>query len=107
MTLQRQHRETLQTSQDQKNLITQLEADLGKMQPFLPHHGAGGDGGEGQNGTPLSAVIMSEALRGGSGTGVVSMERTGGAESLLPIVSSQRERFKQRNTELEAVSDVW
>lgn len=26
------------------------------------------------------------------------------AESLLPIVSSQRERFKQRNAELEAVS---
>ena len=29
----------------------------------------------------------------------------GGASSLLPIVSSQRERFKQRTVELEAVSD--
>ncbi len=27
-----------------------------------------------------------------------------GMDSLLPIVSSQRERFKQRNVELEAVS---
>ncbi len=27
-----------------------------------------------------------------------------GIDSLLPIVSSQRERFKQRNVELEAVS---
>ena len=27
-----------------------------------------------------------------------------GADSLLPIVSSQRERFRQRNVELEAVS---
>ena len=29
-----------------------------------------------------------------------------GAGSLLPIVSSQRERFKQRNAELEAVSSI-
>ena len=65
-----------------------------------------------------SANIMSEVLRdvrggGGGGRGGRvggGREREGvgseaGADSLLPIVSSQRERFKQRNTELEAVSN--
>ena len=77
------------------------------MHPFLSHHGVAGDGSEGQNGTPSSALIMSEALRGGAGGGGLCVERAGGGvDSLLPIVSSQRERFKQRNTELEVVS-VW
>ena len=51
---------------------------------------------------------MSEVLRdvgpGGGGERLV-MGSEGGHDSLLPIVSSQRERFKQRNLELEAVSD--
>ena len=73
------------------------------MQPFLA---VGMENKEPTN-TPTSAEIMSEALRdvetdrakvGVPGDGV------GGASSLLPIVSSQRERFKQRNIELEAVS---
>ena len=51
---------------------------------------------------------MSEVLRDVGGGGGRGREREavgseGGADSLLPIVSSQRERFKQRNTELEAV----
>ena len=104
--LKQQHSVVLQTTQEQKNLITQLEGDLGKVQPFLPHNGAGGDGEDSPSGIPSSAVIMSEALRGSTSSsgGGVCMERTGGAESLLPIVTSQRERFRQRNTELEAVS---
>ena len=59
--------------------------------------------------SPSSAELISEALRDvepesakvkATYTGSV----VGGADSLLPIVSSQRERFKQRNIELEAVS---
>ena len=51
---------------------------------------------------------MSEVLRdvgggGGKGRGWEGVGSEAGADSLLPIVSSQRERFKQRNTELEAV----
>ena len=42
---------------------------------------------------PVTVVL----LIGGSTSG-------GTAESLLSIVTNQRERFKQRNTELEAVS---
>ena len=55
---------------------------------------------------------MSEVLRdmgggegrgGGGGGGRGATSEATSADSLLPIVSSQRERFKQRNTELEAV----
>ena len=79
------------------------------MQPYLPLQ----QGSEcaAPNNSSLPAVIMSEALRGSSAVatgggngGVAALEVAGGgAESLLPIVSSQRERFKQRNVELEAV----
>lgn len=97
--LQQQHSETMQTAQDQKSLIMQLEQDLSSMQPYLPLHQGEGNT---QSGT-LPAAIMSEALRGSTAVATGSAEMGRGAESLLPIVSSQRERFKQRNTELEAV----
>jgi len=108
--LQQEHSAALQMTQDQKNLIVQLEKDLSSVQPYLPLQ-QGSEGAASTN-SSLPAVIMSEALRGTSamatgvgGTGgVVALEMAGGgAESLLPIVSSQRERFKQRNAELEAV----
>ena len=50
-----------------------------------------------------SADIMSEVLSDVGREGRGEMAGDNGANSLLPIVSSQRERFKQRNTELEAV----
>lgn len=57
----------------------------------------------------LAPAIMADALK--SSTLLLDQHplSTSGAaattaESLLPIVSSQRERFKQRNAELEAVS---
>lgn len=59
--------------------------------------------------SPSSAEIISEALRDvepESAKVKVTSEVVGGADSLLPIVSSQRERFKQRNIELEAVSII-
>lgn len=76
---------------------------------IVPHHthtqpGASCSLSQGQA-TPSSAEILSEALRdvqvGAKGQG----EFPSGAESLLPIVSSQRERFKLRNMELETVSN--
>lgn len=103
--LQRQHTESLQTTQEQKTLIAQLEADLSRVQPFLMQV----EGKERKEvGVSLSSAdIITEALRGvevvvdGSKASDVVV---GGADSLLPIVSSQRERFRQRNVELEAVS---
>ena len=102
-TLQQEHTPTLQTLQEQRELITQLEADLSKVQPFLSLKGEGLEGG-----VNASAEIISEALRGVEGEGTKvnagAGDVMGGASSLLPIVSSQRERFKQRAVELEAVS---
>lgn len=100
--LQRQHTDALQTSQEQKTLIAQLESDLSRVQPYLPVRGEG----EGMA-SPSSAEIMSEVLRDVEQESVKvkpAADVAGGANSLLPIVSSQRERFKQRNIELEAVS---
>lgn len=102
--LEQQHRESLQTSQDQKTLIVQLEADLSKVQSFLA---VGLEGKEAVAGSPSSAEIISEAVRDVETVRAkitVAGDVLGGANSLLPIVSSQRERFKQRNVELEAVS---
>ena len=63
---------------------------------------------EGQATSPTSADFLSEALRDVQGESARvnngASDMVGGADSLLPIVSSQRERFKQRNVELEAVS---
>ena len=97
--LQQQHTSTLQTVQEQSTLIKQLESDLSLVQPYIPVR----EEGEVQAAPPTSADIISEALKD------VQVERKSagevrGADSLLPIVSSQRERFKQRNLELEAVS---
>ena len=101
MSLEQQHKESLQTTQEQKTLIMKLEADLSQVQPFLAV------GVEGTKETSSSAEIISNALRDVETDRAkvsVSGDAVGGASSLLPIVSSQRERFKQRNMELEAVS---
>ena len=99
--LKLQHTEALQKVQEQNVLITQLEADLSLVHPYLPVRGEG----EGQDATPSSADILSEAIKDISGRSErKSVGEMTGADSLLPIVSSQRERFKQRNIELEAVS---
>lgn len=95
-------------TQEQKTLIAQLESDLSKVQPFLTAQGEG----VGQSAMPpSSADIISEVLKDVQTdsakvitTATLPPGEVGGADSLLPIVSSQRERFKQRNMELEAVS---
>jgi homeobox protein cut-like len=97
--LQTQHSDALHTLQEQKNLIGQLESDLLRAHPYIPQRTEG----EGQATGSSSASIMSEVLRDvGGGGGRETVGSDGGADSLLPIVSSQRERFRQRNMELEA-----
>ena len=51
------------------------------------------------------ALAVADALSGANVTGkATSSEVQSAAESLLPIVQSQRERFRLRAEELEAVS---
>lgn len=97
-----QHTEALQKIQEQNALICRLESDLSLVHPYLPVRGEG----EGQDATPSSAEIISEAIKDiGVPPERKSIGEITGADSLLPIVTSQRERFKQRNLELEAVSE--
>ena len=101
--LKLQHTEALQKIQEQNTLIGRLESDLSLVHPYLPVRGEG----EGQDATPTSAEIISEAIKDIHARAPSERKSVGemtGADSLLPIVSSQRERFKQRNMELEAVS---
>ncbi|XP_003384163.1 PREDICTED: protein CASP-like [Amphimedon queenslandica] len=86
--LQRQHNETLQSVQDQQLLINQLETDLAQIQPYLPPRPEA----EGQ---ASSSEFIAEAVKD------IHPERNDEG-SLLAIVTSQRERLKQRNMELEA-----
>lgn len=71
--------------QEQEKLISQLEGDLTAVNVG----GAGGDP------TRRSTTGVSDDAQ-------VSPESAEGAESLMTIVSSQRDRFRSRNVELEA-----
>ena len=55
-----------------------------------------------------ATLLSSESKPSPSLSVMTEMRQSSGstAESLLPIVSSQRERFKQKNAELEAVSYI-
>lgn len=103
---------------EQKDLITQLEADLSSMQSFTS-----GYRGEGE-GCPSAPQILAEAVKKSSvsstggletsseeiplsaPTDILHSSQSSGenstSDSLLSIVSAQRERFKARNGELEA-----
>lgn len=92
------------TVQEQASLIARLEGDLTTVQ----NGGASSDstsggkrgGGDGSSGgdfsnVPLNAEVTESVLTG-------KTESQGADESLLPIVSSQRDRFRARNIEIEA-----
>ncbi|XP_038054736.1 protein CASP-like [Patiria miniata] len=100
--LQAQHTEVVRTSDEQRQLISKLEKDLLSVNTLSTMYVRGE--GEGQA-TPSSteAGFAAEAVRETVPLGKsVSDNNQGAAESLLPIVSSQRERFRLRNQELEA-----
>jgi homeobox protein cut-like len=109
--LKQEQAELQKTVSTQQALITKLEGDLLHVQPLLS--------GRDVEAPSLAPVIMADALKEStvlanqrhpsistppSTSGPPPYSATTGmnAESLLPIVSSQRERFKQRNVELEA-----
>lgn len=97
---------------EQKGLIFNLESDLSSVQSFSTIYRGEGEGSS-------MPEIVAEAVRASSSCtpplvtttsntqpptptpGGISPELPSAAESLLPIVSAQRERFRQRNEELE------
>ena len=98
---------------EQKGLIVHLESDLSSVQSLSTIYRGEGEGSS-------MPEIVAEAVRGSSSCtpplvsisssntqsptptpGGISPDFPSAAESLLPIVSAQRERFRQRNEELE------
>lgn len=98
---------------EQKGLIVNLEADLSSMQTLSTLYRGEGEGSS-------MPEIVAEAVRASTGgtppltftatsntnpstptPGGIPPDFPSAAESLLPIVSAQRERFRQRNEELE------
>ncbi|KAK3736333.1 hypothetical protein QZH41_020805 [Actinostola sp. cb2023] len=96
--LNKQYKEAVHTIADQKELITQLECDLLSVNA-LPTSYRGQ--GEGEAGPPSETELVATAVQQ-SMTPISDTTEASAASSLLPIVSSQRERFKLRNMELEA-----
>ncbi|XP_022793448.1 protein CASP-like [Stylophora pistillata] len=93
-----QYNEAVNTVKEQKELIAQLEADLLSVNA-LPSAFRGQ--GEGEAGPPTETELVSNAVQQAVAPAGLTGENVA-MESLLPIVASQRERFKIRNMELEA-----
>ncbi|XP_075956170.1 cut-like homeobox 1b isoform X5 [Anarhichas minor] len=93
----------VRTSAEQKELILKLEQDLSTIQAMssLPRPDA--DGSEVTNMENIPEPIKeASAMFTGSGMGPHPELPQGQMDSLLSIISSQRERFRSRNQELEA-----
>ncbi|XP_072044688.1 protein CASP-like isoform X2 [Amphiura filiformis] len=101
--LQKQHTEAMKTMHEQKQLVSQLERDLLSVNALSTIYRGEGEGQATPPSTNTEAVIVAEAVKDTT-VPVKQSGDTGAAESLLPIVSSQRERFRLRNQELEAES---
>uniref|UniRef100_A0A669DVP1 Protein CASP n=1 Tax=Oreochromis niloticus TaxID=8128 RepID=A0A669DVP1_ORENI len=95
----------VRTSAEQKELILKLEYDLSTVQAMssLPRPDA--DGSEVSNmGNIPEPIKEASATFIGSGVSAQPELPQGQMDSLLSIISSQRERFRSRNQELEAES---
>ncbi|KAL3856802.1 hypothetical protein ACJMK2_011519 [Sinanodonta woodiana] len=103
--LQVEYQEAVSTVQEQKQLIHQLEEDLRSMNALSSMFRGDAEGTETKPSTP-SAELMAEAIKEAKLEGSFSMYDTPSskyaANSLLPIVQSQRERYRIRALELEA-----
>uniref|UniRef100_A0A673H0A8 Protein CASP n=1 Tax=Sinocyclocheilus rhinocerous TaxID=307959 RepID=A0A673H0A8_9TELE len=91
----------VKTSAEQKELILKLEQDLSTIQTMSRPDAEGADS---------SAVIVPEPIKEATAlfTGVGGSPQTdlpqGQMDSMLSIISSQRERYRSRNQELEAAN---
>uniref|UniRef100_A0A8C8DT63 Protein CASP n=1 Tax=Oryzias sinensis TaxID=183150 RepID=A0A8C8DT63_9TELE len=100
--LQGEFSAAVQTSSEQKELIVKLEHDLGTIQAMssLPRPQA--DGSEISNMRNIPDPIKeASASFAGLGVSLNTELPQGQMDSLLAIISSQRERFRSRNQELE------
>ncbi|XP_058490978.1 cut-like homeobox 1b isoform X4 [Solea solea] len=93
----------VRTSAEQKELILKLEHDLSTIQamPSLPRPDADGSEVTNMENIP-DPVKEATAMFTGSGVNPHPELPQGQMDSLLSIISSQRERFRSRNQELEA-----
>jgi len=98
--LVKNYTESSHVVKEQSDLIKQLEADLLNVRglPSTLYRGEG----VGASSPPDSEVIF-KAVKDISTDEVDEVEKQN-ADSLLPIISSQRERFRNRNLELESQS---
>ncbi|XP_053562236.1 protein CASP isoform X4 [Bombina bombina] len=102
--LQKQFTEAVSTVAEQKELIIKLEHDLSYIQslPAIQRPDAEGAAISGMETIP-EPIKEATALFYGYTPGAVSTSLPEGQmDSLLSIISSQRERFRARNQELEA-----
>ncbi|XP_045928923.1 cut-like homeobox 1b isoform X4 [Micropterus dolomieu] len=101
--LQVEFSSAVRTSAEQKELILQLEHDLSTIQTMssLPRPDADGSEFSVMGNIP-EPIKEATAMFTGSGVSPHSELPQGQMDSLLSIISSQRERFRSRNQELEA-----
>ncbi|XP_054459532.1 cut-like homeobox 1b [Anoplopoma fimbria] len=93
----------VRTSAEQKELILKLEHDLSTIQSMSSLQRPDADGSEVSNMENIPGPIKeASAMFAGLGVGPHSELPQGQMDSLLSIISSQRERFRSRNQELEA-----
>ncbi|XP_033747853.1 protein CASP-like [Pecten maximus] len=103
--LQSEYEEAVGTVQEQKLLIKQLEDDLQKVNALSSMFRGEAEGQPVTHGSG-EGEVMAEVVKDVSQHVVIAMEAGGksAADSLLPIVQSQRERYRLRAQELEAHS---
>ncbi|XP_026155102.1 cut-like homeobox 1b isoform X5 [Mastacembelus armatus] len=103
--LQLEFSAAVRTSAEQKELILKLEHDLSTIQAMSTMSRPDADGSEVGNIENIPEPIKeATAMFTAPGSGVSSHPEIpqGQMDSLLSIISSQRERFRSRNQELEA-----
>ncbi|XP_023207799.1 protein CASP isoform X4 [Xiphophorus maculatus] len=95
----------VRTSAEQKELIMKLEHDLSTIQAMSSLSRPDADGSEvGSMGNIPEPIKEASAAFAGSAATPQPELPQGQMDSLLSIISSQRERFRSRNQELEAES---
>uniref|UniRef100_A0A8C9Y4M0 Protein CASP n=1 Tax=Sander lucioperca TaxID=283035 RepID=A0A8C9Y4M0_SANLU len=99
--LQMEFSAAVRTSAEQKELILKLEHDLSTIQAMSSMPRPDADGSEVSNMENIPDPIK-EASAMFAGMSLESYLPQGQMDSLLSIISSQRERFRSRNQELEA-----
>ncbi|XP_041052486.1 protein CASP-like isoform X6 [Carcharodon carcharias] len=100
--LQMQFTEAVKTTAGQKELIIKLEQDLSTIQSMSSLQRPDTEGADLNNMEKIPEPIKEATALFASGPSPTSELPQGQMDSLLSIISSQRERFRARNQELES-----